>query len=307
MYPPELASGHSKNHIPFSHLETNLNLYLESRYLPRRMVVKDPRNMIKADIQAFCDHVRERQDKHGVAEAFVFKGYHDGTQVVPSQYRRRFDKEKAAERARKQTRSRQSDKRAKLDKASKIALKGKQKETLSVIDPAAVDPGLAHPISSVLAHAVSTLSVIDPALAAGDPAMADPMSSVPAHAETPGTETVMVSDSIMRNLVNAGHHPMQPFNGPQDGLPMYYVHASALQLLEPQADSHNCDPVDPQGSMLAPDVPQNTTLRKLRARPSNNHSQSGDPHHAEGSSARTLRSHAKLNNQPGKKKRGRRT
>ena len=316
MYPTELASGYSKYHVPFSQLAGNVSTYIDPRYLPDGIAFKDPRNMVKPHILAFCNHIRKRQERHGVADAFLFKRYHDGTHIVSAEYGRRFDKEKDAERIRKQTRSRQSDKRAKL--------KGKQKETLPVglnTDERFITSPRHHPQSSNQAEGSSRrtqvvdasrhIPEIDPALTGIDPALANPILSVPTHAVHSNEETVIVGDSVMQKLVAAGHQPIQPFNGPQDGAPMYYIAASALRLLESQGKTKgaNAEAVAavaarPQRDVLPPPITQTTSNRQLRSRPSKGHVQNLDPSHAEGSSGRTLRSHGRPDKERGKKKSG---
>jgi hypothetical protein len=51
---------------------TEPNEFIEAKYLPCSTSLKDPRNMTKGQILDFMAHVQEREDKHGVKEAFRF-------------------------------------------------------------------------------------------------------------------------------------------------------------------------------------------------------------------------------------------
>lgn len=135
------------------------------------------------------------------------------------------------------------------------------------------------------------------------------MPFVPVDAINPDNETVVVSHTVMQNLVAAGHQSIEPFNGPQDGAPMYYIAGSALRLLDSRVDADDANAEDEadgaaeaETNVLPPAITQNTSNRQLRSRASNRNSHNIDPPHAEGSSGRTLRSHGRPNKEKGKKK-----
>ena len=98
----------------------------------------------------------------------------------------------------------------------------------------------------------------------------DPMLSGigPSHAVgqvTSENNTVIVDETVMRAIINAGHHTIEPFNGPQDGPPLYRIEASALDLLrkEPSVAVGS----DAVGSREGPRLTTNPPLSmRLRSR-----------------------------------------
>lgn len=77
--------------------------------------------MTKDDLLALCNHIRKRQEDHGVDDAFRFVQYHSGQEMTAAAYGTRADEEHAAVKARKAKRARAADHRAKTSRR-----KGKQ-------------------------------------------------------------------------------------------------------------------------------------------------------------------------------------
>src|SRR5271168_1671546 len=98
----ELASGFRKNHVPFGQLIGHTSRFVDPKYLPQTIAFKDPHNMTKEAIVELCTHIRERQETHGVHDAFVFRQYADKGKMIPAEYRIRADQVRAAGQAAKQ-------------------------------------------------------------------------------------------------------------------------------------------------------------------------------------------------------------
>jgi len=107
-YSAELASGFRKNHVPFGQLIGHTSQFVNPKYLPQTIAFKDPHNMTKEAIVELCTHIRERQQTHGVHDAFVFRQYADKGKMIPAEYGSRADQVRAAARAAKQKASRQT-------------------------------------------------------------------------------------------------------------------------------------------------------------------------------------------------------
>jgi hypothetical protein len=289
--------------------------------------------MKKEHIMAFCDHIRNRQEAHGVPEAFAFKRYDNrGKKVVLAEYGGRVEEQKAAERAVKQTQGRRGQKRAKNKQAK---TRGTTRPTATVaedqplINPTLRDMGDVHPFTNAaLGDPANLHPVIDPALGGAnnviDPILCPNIPSPPFGPLWPGQREI--NGSVMQRLLNAGHHPIEPFNGPADGPPLYRVEANTLQwvagdtqghipnpenaenaepgqgmifpdlriessALQGVAGGHNPDPenaeqAQPGEGMIVPDLRMRLRSSSARTLPSQN----PDPPHAEGSSSRKLRS-----------------
>jgi hypothetical protein len=100
LVPTGVASGFTRKHVPFALLNRQQNQFIDPKYHPRRMQFKDPQNMTKDDLVALCKHICKRQEEHGVAAAFRFIGYYNGTEMVGAEYGTRADDDRAAIRAR---------------------------------------------------------------------------------------------------------------------------------------------------------------------------------------------------------------
>ena len=90
-YSAELASGFRKNHVPFGQLIGHTSQFVNPKYLPQTIAFKDPHNMTKEAIVELCTHIRERQQTHGVHDAFVFRQYADKGKMIPAEYGSRAD------------------------------------------------------------------------------------------------------------------------------------------------------------------------------------------------------------------------
>jgi hypothetical protein len=324
-YPTDLASGQSKRHIPFTHLVNNLHTYIHRKYLPPGILFRDPRNMTKPDILAFFDHVRSRQETHGVAEAFSFKVYHNGTDIVLADYGLRVEEEKAADRALKQTRGRQTQKRSKTNKAK---TSGRIRPTAIVTeDPLVMDPSLgdADLLLPVIDHG-TTLSQNVPKNASREATPSTPVGRQNADPDdaddADDADGTMLSPSVPQTSSRAAT-PSTPVGrqnaDPDDPDDADNADGTTLSQNVPKNASRkatpstpvgrqNADPDDADGAdnvdgtTLLLDVPKNARRMRLRSqKPDAPHAESSsrrtlrshnpEPQHAEGISSRTLRSH----------------
>ena len=71
-----LASGQRKRRVPFALLSEHQHEFIERKYHPRGLELKDPHNMMKDDLLGLCNHIRKRQEDHGVADTFRFVQYY---------------------------------------------------------------------------------------------------------------------------------------------------------------------------------------------------------------------------------------
>ena len=175
--------------------------FIQSKYFPPKFVWKDPRNLTKNDIRQLCDHIRSRQDEFGADEGLRFHAYFDGNGMVRAQYGTRDDERKAAARANKQ----------KTNRLNKRADEQRKDENNQQIDPALLTSQNTTPGT----HIIHPSSIND----AGG----------------------YIGEADMQILIANGFSSMIPINGPNDGLPRYFVSAAALNKLKDlaaaQADS----------------------------------------------------------------------
>lgn len=68
-----LASKKKKCQVPFSRIAKNQSEFIESKYIPRRMTLNDPRAMKREEIIQFFKHIETRQVSHGIQDAFRFR------------------------------------------------------------------------------------------------------------------------------------------------------------------------------------------------------------------------------------------
>lgn len=191
----ELASGNRKSHVPFGMLSNESHKFIHSKYCPPNFVWKDPRNLTKKAIMQICDHIRTRQDKFGSMEGLRFHAYFDGDNIVQADYGINDADKRAAARLKKQQKARSAKRAAQR--------KGKQKATTT---PSASN------------------SQIDPAL------LNEEASN--AHNTTPDNSGGFIGESDMQLLINNGYPSTLPANGPNDGLPQYYITSDGLSLLK---------------------------------------------------------------------------
>jgi hypothetical protein len=201
----ELASGQRKSHVPFGSLRDNPDDFIDDRYVPQDFIWKDPRNMTKATILSLIVHIRMRQERYGAENAFRFRQYHNGSDMVSAEYETQVETERAADRAKKQKATRRKLK------------KGKEKAT-AAHSPKSPDPARVPPpdeTSNPRRAAHDNNDMIDPAL-------------LPNPQDNP---EIIVNDIQLQVLLAHGYPPAIPINGPNDGPPQYRYPASALEVL----------------------------------------------------------------------------
>lgn len=197
----ELASGNRNSHVPFGMLCKDSQQFINSKYLPLDFVWKDPRNLTKNTILHFCDHIRTRQDELGPNEGFRFHAYFDGEDIVRADYGLREDDRRAAARTKKQQAAR-----------SDIRAGGQHK-----------GKGRAIPVTT------TSNAQIDPALLTGEDSTGVTQTvNRTTHNDSGG----FIGESDMQLLINKGYPSTVPANGPNDGLPCYYVSAAGINLLK---------------------------------------------------------------------------
>ena len=170
--------------------------------------------MTKDSLIELCNHICERQDKYGPEEGFRFKSYFDGKEMVEAEYGTREDEKRTAARSNKKQKER----------------KGKQKKSKKGSEK--INNALAYPVLNDQQGNVMTSNQYEPQI---DPLL---LGDVGTYRETPkenGTncEGRYIDDAEMQKLIANGHPHTIPINGPNDGLPRYYIPAAASLTTNP--------------------------------------------------------------------------
>ena len=208
--------------------------------------------MSKDNILAFCKHVQQRQEEHGVQDAFCFLKYYSGKEMIPAVYGTHEDEERAAAKAVRQRAARAAAKQFKEAKTRSVT---EQQQDNNHNDP---DNHLipfqdrSTPNMSSAINKTGYQHAIDPCLLMSDYGSANRGNRVPdgrpvpqsdgreeslsdgrQFGDGPGPSSIIVSDSDMQILINCGFATQAPIpiNGPDDGPPKYQVDASAQAVL----------------------------------------------------------------------------
>ncbi|KAF8952670.1 hypothetical protein BDZ97DRAFT_1768157 [Flammula alnicola] len=82
----KLATNGRTMHPPYAAIMENHGAFFSPEYLPPSFTVKHPRNLTKMALEAFFDHIEERQKDHGPKGAFRFKSIKHGETLLPAKY-----------------------------------------------------------------------------------------------------------------------------------------------------------------------------------------------------------------------------
>ena len=201
--------------------------------------------MRKEQIIRFCRHVRQRQEKHGVTDAFRFLMYQNGKERAAADYGVRVDEERAAVRALNQQQARQ-------EKKQEAKRKGKQKATDG--EPARPNPNpnpnerpnshpnlYSNPIPDPTVGASGSQSQLHHIEISRDRQFAIDPVLLNDGGEQSGTNVprlhepgILINNIEMQRLHALGYPLTIPVNGPSEGLPMYCIPASARDRLDDQ-------------------------------------------------------------------------
>jgi hypothetical protein len=242
--------------------------------------------MTKAAILNFIQYICVRQDEYGPENAFMFRQYHDGKDMVRSEYGYVDEDEGAAERSKKQ-------------KAARKKSKGKKKQrvplTVAIFEPDASAATLAHGVHVTSSYTLPSAGAsdwvqdtmpsgetsnfiipqqgdiidynIDPILrGSNDTLQNNNDASIVVRGQTPGN--VIVNEEEMCLLLEQGHPAVQPINGPGDGLPKYTVTFSAYQHLRNITNTSSAYPIyAPLTKSTSVTVNENPIITRPRPKP----------------------------------------
>lgn len=209
--------------------------FIEAKYLPDGMALKDPRNMTKQQLLDFAAHVQGRQLAWGVKQAFRFNQYYNGTEIVKAEYN---DQQESAAveslrapTAREKSKSRQRKPRGPSANAAITADAVTTGNAVATVN-AATSLNANHTSKTANAAANATqmpygLENIDPAL--WEEQGADSRDAFPPKPQEPLTQRI--DSTEMGILTNLGYPAVLPINGPNEGPPVYEVPVTALDLL----------------------------------------------------------------------------
>ena len=156
----ELASGGRTKHVPFGALKNDARPMIAIKYLLRRDVFQDPRNMQKEDIIAQLDHIYARQQQFGPEDAFKFSHYLDKDSKLQVAYPDRKHSKKHTRTPKKTPKPKQKGKGKQKRNTSDVPA-GNQFEGLLSWDADAEEPAT---MPEDQPEPVGPQQVIDPAL-----------------------------------------------------------------------------------------------------------------------------------------------
>jgi hypothetical protein len=81
----ELASGSTRS-VPFKAIQADNSRFIQSKYLPQHIIIKEVKNMQREHVIKFLEHARERQETYGYQDAFRFTIYIKKQKEYPSLY-----------------------------------------------------------------------------------------------------------------------------------------------------------------------------------------------------------------------------
>jgi hypothetical protein len=201
--------------------------------------------MSKSSIMELCEHIRHRQELHGLAEGLAFHHYHNGKELVPAEYGNRADDIQAKKRAQKKKAERHATAQKKSRKKGKQKDRGTHTEAMAGTTDDPVQPMASEPPPVQLASG----NIIPDDLI--DPALVELSNQAPDSGSGLVTGGIVIDGYQMEALRQHGYQAVIPINGPNEGPPWYSVPATALDLLqeEPRIDAQPPTPVvEPQPS-----------------------------------------------------------
>ena len=74
-------------HLPYAEIEKRQIAFIETKYLPRGIKIRQPWNLTKEVIQVIFEHLTKHQEMMGAKDAFRFKSVKVGKSIVRALYR----------------------------------------------------------------------------------------------------------------------------------------------------------------------------------------------------------------------------
>lgn len=85
-YGIDLATGGKSSHLPYADIEQRQTAFIETKYIPATIKIRQPRNMTKPVIQELFQHLSRRQEMDGPDRTLIFKSVKLGKKTSPPQY-----------------------------------------------------------------------------------------------------------------------------------------------------------------------------------------------------------------------------
>ena len=217
----DLATGGKSSHLPYGDIEQRQATFIESKYLPRNVKIRQPRNLLKVAIVEIFGHLVKRQEIEGADATFRFKSIKNGNRIVRAQYPSANadpDPEPEPEPEPDATGSHPS----RILKHPQPVTRGIPAEAVTPnADP---EFNIAHLTPSVLHRHYNAEGIqIESACSTGT--------------------AVLVDHSVMLKMHNSGITMPVPCNGPSDGPPQYSIPCTRFQaFLSRSVDDHNPSP-----------------------------------------------------------------
>ncbi|KAM6500775.1 hypothetical protein JOM56_003789 [Amanita muscaria] len=238
----KLATNYGSQHVPFKSIAENLSSYTSPEYLPSDLQMTNPRNMRKKAIQEFFEHVSERQNVHGIKQAFRFKMVKSGNQMVPAKYPN--DAGAGADNNNTLASKRPRKGKVVAGPTGQPNHKESYLDDVNAVSDADAGADSDVPLADLRKGLRKTKAVtgptyqlnhvesdLDNAGANADTDSVAAQGSLSALADPQTKQFVLVGQSVIGKLTKAGI-PMPvpvPFNGPVDGDPQYFIDAEIYQ------------------------------------------------------------------------------
>lgn len=82
----ELATGGKASHPPYNEIGIRQPTFIENKYLPRGMKIRQARNLKQEEIALIFEHIGWRQEKYGAENAFRFKSILRNKETLSAMY-----------------------------------------------------------------------------------------------------------------------------------------------------------------------------------------------------------------------------
>jgi hypothetical protein len=199
----ELATGGKTVHLPYAFIADKQSNFIDKKYLPKKFVFRDARNLNKAVIENLLNHLIQRQEHHGAADSFRFKSIKSGKDIVASKY---------------------------PDADTYINRKGKRRRANKSRGEADPDPD-TNAVDNESVPQTTGNALHQPSIRIHPDANMDAITnSIPEHETTRSPFTIIDEEQIQK-LYLSGLPSHSPINGPADGPPQYAVDTGRLNTV----------------------------------------------------------------------------
>ncbi|PPQ84841.1 hypothetical protein CVT26_011893, partial [Gymnopilus dilepis] len=211
-----LATGGKYTIAPWTDMTKDVHGVIDRKYIPKDVRLTNPRNTKKQAIEDLFEHILLRQEKHGPEDAFRFKGFRKGNEIVPTVYPGQIRAPTTRRASRKSRGSKKTAPTGVEAQAAQMAQSSRQQDTQPEVPLATTTPEVVLPPAvpaSPDSRAIQDVALIAP----------------PGDSNAAQDARIVIDHDVAQTLGRLGIDVGHPVGHTMNNIPQYSIARGSLE------------------------------------------------------------------------------